>query len=92
MRLGAGGASLSIVCCSWSVVRSVVGCWLSAPTYPPCEQWLTVAGVGAVVDGWWVVVGWVLVAVLLLVIIHWSSLFIHHCHSFVSGSSVGICL
>jgi hypothetical protein len=85
MRLGAGGASSSIVHHSWSVVHSVIGHRLSAPTYPPCEQWLAAAGVGvgAMVDGWWVVVGWALAVVSSSVVIHRSLSFVHCCHLFI---------
>jgi hypothetical protein len=38
----------SIVHCSSFIVRGVLYVLSSAPTYLPCKQWLTVAGVG----GW----------------------------------------
>jgi hypothetical protein len=44
-----------IIHCSLSVVPGVSFIPLSAPTYPPCEQWLAAAGVGAGVGWcqWW---------------------------------------
>jgi hypothetical protein len=52
LLVGAGGG--------WYVMRhrSPQGLiTLSPPTYPPCEQWLAAAGIGAVVDVHWLGMG-----------------------------------
>jgi hypothetical protein len=52
LLVGAGGGWYVMRCSSpWGLIT------LSAPTYPPCEQWLAAAGIGAVVDVHWLGMG-----------------------------------